>query len=67
MGKKMGNSDKETSDKDFVMSNNYEDEKPLHDDENEAYEPYDEAYARPSSLPIILTFKETSFCFNFGI
>jgi len=51
----MGNSDKETSDKDFVMSNNYEDDKPLHDDENEAYEPYDETYAKPSSLPLILT------------
>lgn len=51
----MGNSDKETDDKDFVMSNNYEDEKPLHDDENEAYEPYDETYAKPSSLPLILT------------
>jgi LysM repeat protein len=52
---KMGNSDKEISDKDFVMSNNYEDEKPLDDDESEAYEPYDEAYAKPSSLPLILT------------
>jgi hypothetical protein len=51
----MGNSDKETSDKDFIMSNNHEDEKPLHDDENEAYEPYDETYAKPSSLPLILT------------
>ena len=51
----MGNSDKETSDKDFVMSSDYEDEKPLHDDENEAYEPYDETYAKPSSLPLILT------------
>jgi hypothetical protein len=51
----MGNSDKETSDKDFIMSTDDEDEKPLHDDENEAYEPYDETYAKPSSLPLILT------------
>jgi LysM repeat protein len=51
----MGNSDKEISDKDFIMSNNDKDEKPLHDDENEAYEPFDEAYAKPSSLPLILT------------
>jgi LysM repeat protein len=51
----MGNSDKETSDKDFVMSNNDKDQNPLHDGENEAYEPYDETYAKPSSLPLILT------------
>ena len=51
----MENSDKETNDKDFVMSNSYEDEKPSHDEENEAYEPYDESYAKPSSLPLILT------------
>jgi LysM repeat protein len=51
----MGNSDKETRDDDFVMSNNYEDEKSLHDGENEAYASYDEAYAKPSSLPLILT------------
>ena len=51
----MRNSDKETSDKDFVMTNNNEDEKALHNDENEAYEPYDETYAKPSSLPLILT------------
>ena len=55
MGKKMGNSDKEISDKDFVMSNNDKDDNALHDDENEAYESYDETYAKPSSLPLILT------------
>jgi hypothetical protein len=51
----MGNSDRETGDNDFVMSNKYEDEKPSHDDENGAYASYEEAYAKPSSLPLILT------------
>ena len=51
----MANSDRETSDKDFVMSNNDEADKAPHDDENEAYEPYEETYAKPSSWPLILT------------
>jgi LysM repeat protein len=37
------------------MSNDYEDEKPLNDDEDETYETYDETYAKPSSIPLILT------------
>lgn len=51
----MGNSDKETDDKDFVMSNDYDEERPLHDAENEAYGPDDETYVKPSSWPLILT------------
>ena len=51
----MGNSDKETNDKDFFMSSDNEDDEPSQHDENEAYEPYDDSYAKPSSLPFILT------------
>lgn len=51
----MGNSDKKTDDKDFVMSKSYEDDEPSPDNENEAYEPFDDSYAKPSSLPFILT------------